>query len=380
MSADLNETHGAARAAGHEDPRPAPAPRRRRWPRIAGWAAAGIIGLVALALAASFLPIGDPDTSSHPDPARSYDEAVSRIRTVQAAEAKLPLQPITHSVALLHGSQVETAVVIYHGYTHSPYQWRVVSKALYDQGYNVWIPLMPFHGYADRMTDAPSGLTAEVTRDFADRAVDVGAGLGRHVEVVGLSNGGVLAAWAAAERKDVSRSIAIAPVFAPATVPDWATMPLVRLIRWLPFDVYNWWDQKTKEDNPGPAYPRFSFKGVAALIDVGQRVIRHEETTPQPAAGSVELVANWGDSQVNVAYNIGIIKAIGPPERVSIFEIPASAGFGHDLVEPDGQNKAVIRDVYPVLARALGVALPDPTLPGSALATSGAIPGSVPAK
>jgi pimeloyl-ACP methyl ester carboxylesterase len=353
--------------------------RGRRALRIVGWLAAAVAAVVLLVLAASFLPIGDPDTASHPNPARSFDEAVARIRAQQAQEAKLPLQPITHSVALVHPSVVETAVVIFHGYTHSPYQWRVVSKALYDQGYNVWIPVMPFHGYTDRMTDAPSGLTAEVTREFADRAIDIGAGLGKHVEVVGLSNGGVLAAWAAAERKDVSRTIAVAPVFAPAGVPDWATMPLVRLVRWLPFDLYNWWDQNTRENNPGPAYPRFSFKGLAALVDVGHRVIIDEATGSRPASGTVELVANWGDGQVNVPYNISIIKAIGPPDRVTIFAIPASEGFGHDIVEPDGQNKAVIRKVYPVLAKALGISLPDPTLPGSELTTYSILP-DVPAK
>ena len=320
-----------------------------------------------------FLPIGDPDLSAHPHPARTYEESVARIEAVRRAEAKLPLQDITHSVALLHGSRVETAVVIYHGYTHSPYQWRVVAKSLYDQGYNVWIPLMPFHGYEDRMTNAPTGLTAEVTRDFADRAVDVGTGLGRHVEVIGLSNGGVLAAWAAAERKDVSRSVIIAPVFAPATIPGWAIPPLARTFRWLPWDVYNWWDQSLKQKLPGPAYPRFSFKGVFALMDVGQWVIRDERVRPLPAAGTVELVANWGDTQVNVPYNISIARALAPPERVLIFEIPASAGFGHDIVEPAGQNKAVIRKVYPVLARALGITLPDPTLPGSALPTGTSI-------
>ena len=65
------------------------------------------------------------------------------------------------------------------------------------------------------MTDEFSQLTAEL-RAFADRAIDVGAGLGESVLAVGLSGGGALATWAAVERAEVTRTILFSPLLNPA--------------------------------------------------------------------------------------------------------------------------------------------------------------------
>ena len=320
-----------------------------------------IIVLLALLGGAIVLsaPVGDPDLTSRPDPATSYQDALGRIATVRAAETKLPLQTITHSFALLHGSTVATAVVIFHGYTHSPYQWRAAAKGFYDAGYNVWVPLAPYHGYADRMTDALSLLTPGKLRAYADGAVDIGAGLGRHVEVVGLSTGGDLVAWTAAERPDVDRAIAIAPLQAPKGVPGWVLMPAARFFRYVP-DVFNWWSQTAKQNNPGPAYPRFSFRGIFAFIQMSEWALRDAERKPFPVAGSYELVINDNDKSVDNAWALHVTRLLARPGRLKIFDIPASYGFGHDLVEPAGENKAVIGRVYPVLGLARGVTLPDP--------------------
>jgi carboxylesterase len=327
--------------------------------KVALWVLGGLAILAALVLGLLFLPLGDPDLSSHPRPAKSYAEAVSRIEAKQAQEAREPLQSMTHSVALLHGSQTATCVVIFHGYTHSPYQWRVVSKSLYDAGYNVWVPLAPYHGEANRMTADLSKLTPELLRDYADSAVDIGRGLGRKVEVVGLSSGGDAVIWSAAERPDVARSVAIAPVMAPKGTPGWALMPVARWYRLAP-DNFNWW-QPAKEAMPGPAYPRFSFRGVFAFIQLSQwaraRALRDGQP---PVQGRLTLVANHGDKSVDTAYNVENARLLAPASRLTVFEIPASAGLGHDLVEPDNENTKVIGRVYGLLGQVLGVPLIDP--------------------
>jgi pimeloyl-ACP methyl ester carboxylesterase len=349
-----------------------------RWLRIVLWTAAAVLAAALLFVGYFFLPIGDPDLSSHPDPAKTYEDAVERIERWKTEEAEVPLQDVTRSVALLHGKKTDKAVVIFHGFTHSPYQWRLVDKAYYEQGYNVWVPLAPYHGYADRLTDDPSKLTPERLRDYADRAVDIGAGLGDKVEVVGLSTGGVAALWADAERPDVARTISIAPLMGPKWLPPWLIMPLVRFFRALPMDFYNWWTPE-KEKMPGPAYPRFSFKGVFAFAGLGQWVAAKAQGPP-PAKGFTELVANWADKTVNTEYNVEVARRLGPPGKVLIHQIPAALGIGHDLVEPDGENKAIVARVYPVLANVLGIALPsvrrvpDPANPGSLTATTAPAP------
>ena len=119
---------------------------------------------------------------------------------------------------------------------------------------------------------------------------------------------------------------------------------------------------------PGPAYPRFSFKGVFAFVELGQWAAARERSGP-PAKGFVELVANWADKSVDTAYNVQVVNGLAPKDKVLVFEIPAKLGFGHDLVEPAGENKAIIGKVYRVLGEALGLKLPDPrsleTSPGA---------------
>jgi pimeloyl-ACP methyl ester carboxylesterase len=335
-----------------------------RWLKITLWSLGAIVVAAALFVGFLFLPIGDPDLSSHPDPATSYQDAVTRIDAVRAREDGQPLQHMTRSIALLHGSEVTTSVVVFHGYTHSPYQWRVVAKAYYDRGYNVWIPLAPYHGYADRMTSDLSRLTPQILRDYADDAVDIGRGLGRNVEVVGLSSGGDAAVWTAAERPDVAKSIAIAPVMDPKGLPAWALLPIARWYRYMP-DNFNWWVPDLKDKMPGPAYPRFSFRGTFAFIQLSEWARAKAARESFPAKGLYEIVANYADKSVDTTYNVDVARSLAPPDRLTVFAIPASLGFGHDLVEPDGENKAIISKVYPVLSRALGIPLPDPRAPGS---------------
>jgi hypothetical protein len=349
----------------------------KRWLRITLWVCAALLGALLLVVGFLSLPISDPDLSARPDPATSYADAVSRIETHQAKEAKLPLQPITHSVALLHGSQTATSVVIFHGYTHSPYQWRVVAKAFYNAGYNVWAPLAPYHGYADRMTNDLSRLDPKLLRDYADSAVDIGRGLGRNVQVVGLSTGGDAAVWAAVARPDVARTIAIAPVMNPKGVPSWVLMPIARWYRYMP-DNFNWWQPAQKESMPGPAYPRFSFRGVFASIQLTEWALAKARAAGTPLVkGSYEIVANYADKSVDVPYTVQAAKLIAPKDRLTVFTIPASLGFGHDLIEPAGENKAIISKVYAALERALGIPLPDPGAAGAGEAGS-AVPRTTP--
>ncbi len=197
------------------------------------------------------------------------------------------------------------------------------------------------------------------------------------MEVVGLSTGGDAAVWAAVERPDVAKTIAIAPIMDPKGVPPWVLMPVARWYRYMP-DNYNWWVPDLKAALPGPAYPRFSFRGIFAFIQLSEWArTRALDAGSPPAKGLFEIVANYADKSVDTTYNVESARVIAPANRLTVFTIPASLGFGHDLVEPDGENKAVISKVYPVLGRALGIPLPDPRSPEvqETSATLPAIPG-----
>ena len=325
----------------------------------------GLIVIALLAAAAVYLfgPWGDPPLTSSASPATGYEDAVRRIAAIDTAEKDPRVSPGAHSIHLLHGSQVATAVVLFHGYTSSPKQFALVAQAYYQQGYNVWAPLAPYHGYVNRLTPDLSHLTTDMLRAYADRSVDIARGLGQHVIVVGLSGGGALAEWVLSERPDVEEAISISPFLQPIGTPHWQIRPLYRATHF--FDAGRWWDAQKKEhlgegDPHNNTYPRTTYRGLAAYMTLGQWATDHIKRTGQPAAGRLLLVVNEGDVKLDGAYNASSARGLAAPERLTIFRIPKSVGLGHDIVDPWGENKDRIREDYVWLSRALGIALPDP--------------------
>jgi hypothetical protein len=81
---------------------------------------------------------------------------------------------------------------------------------------------------------------------------------------------------------------------------------------------------------------------------------------------------------VDVPYNVQTAELITPKDRLTVLTIPASLGFGHDLIEPDGENRAIIGKVYTVLGKALGVPIADPHASGSSGGTTQTAPANTP--
>ena len=302
------------------------------------------------------------DLGARPDPTASYDEASDRIADIIKAEAGELLAPEGHSIALLSGERAERVVILFHGYTTVPRQFLVLAEAYRAAGFNVWTPRMPFHGYVDRLTRDLSRLTAPMLRDHADRAVDIAAGLGDQVTVVGLSGGGALATWCAVERDEVTETFAISPLMQPLGVPVWATRALVGVLPYTP-DVYAWWSPRLKADLPGYGYPRFSYKGIGALLELVYWTERVAQHRPYPVEAPYTLLKNDGDNRLDGEFNARLVERLVPADRLTIKTIPASEGLLHDIVTPEtfGENHARIELVYRYLSGTLGIDLPDPS-------------------
>lgn len=335
---------------------------------MARWQVVVLVVLAVLLVAAGvylFGPWGDADLSSRPNPAKDYAEAAARIVRVQEADRDPRIADRGHSIALLHGSQTETAVVIFHGFTDSPRRVRLLAKAYYDAGANVWVPRAPYHGYEDRMTSDQSLITATKLREYADAAVDVGAGLGRRVVVAGPSGGGALSLWALAERPEVSAAVAVSPFLHPKTgLPVWEMKPLARYLAIGP-DFYHWWDPVLKDSperiakDPN-AYPRGSVRAMSAYLAFGRWLSGWSPRARSPI-GSLTLVVNEHDPSIDATYNVDLARRLIPKARLRVFTIPDSAGLGHDLLDPEGENRDKITEAYGYLSEAFQMQLPAPT-------------------
>lgn len=305
----------------------------------------------------------DPDLSPHPDPVDSYAEAAARIEAVKASEAGLALQAEGRSITRLTGQKTAKAVVIFHGLTAVPEQFRLVADSYAAQGYNVWLPRLPRHGLTDRMTDQLSKLTAQELRDFVDRTVDIGAGLGDSLTVVGFSGGGALALWASAERPEVDKAYVISPLLLPAGHPDRQMRILVRALRLSPADLYQWHDDQVKDsDRQAWGYPRQSFKAVAAFLTMAYWVDAKAVKTPFPVTPEVVLVRNDGDTALDVSFGVGFVQHVVAPERLTVVTIPAREGLGHDFVgfQESSSNYPHLAVAYRYLSEALGMPIPHP--------------------
>lgn len=311
-----------------------------------------VLAVVVLLLALT--PLLDDDLSASPNPAADYDDAMVRAAQLQAADGA-DVDPRCTTRVLSHGQRAAQSVVLLHGYTNCPMQFDAVAKAYYDAGYNVVVPRLPGHGLSDRMTKALSDITPADLTSTADNAVDIADGLGERVTVVGLSAGGTLAGWLAAQRDDVSEAVLVAALMVPRVLPEITVGPVARLGGLLP-DYYLWWDGKQKEQLASPpyAYPRFSIHSLAALLAVGRKA---QQSTPRDTdLQRLVVITNDNDAAVRNAAVMRLADRLGNRAAQRQDHVFAEElGYRHDLIDPAGENAEDLPAIYATIGPLLGL-------------------------
>ncbi|NTU72064.1 MAG: hypothetical protein HGB10_09640 [Coriobacteriia bacterium] len=332
-----------------------PTEKVRRVLAIAGWVAGVLLVIVAALTALLVLGLRVNAPGSNPQPTATYEAALARVDALKARDGDGIIRP---TIFIGQGSKVTTAVVIFHGFTNNPEQFERIGKVYADAGYNVLIPRLPEHGEGNLMTSDLSKITTERLAAAADEAIDIGAGLGDRVEVVGLSGGGTLAAWSARQRNEVTGVVVMSPLFGIKILPGFLVKPIVAWSRVLP-DFYQWWDPLLREKHlPADAYPRYSIKSIGSFFDVGYGLAQ-AAPRQRPLERAV-LITNAADMSIDAR----AAKRVFENQLQSIaatstaFEFPAQDGYAHDLVDPEGLNEASIDAIYSQLYPLLGVEQP----------------------
>lgn len=289
-------------------------------------------------------------------PAASYNEALDRARAIMARDDGQVL-PTARTSLIEAGERRPWCVVLLHGLTNNPGQFAQFARMLQQTGANVFIPRMPKHGYADRLTDALASLTAEELVSTTNEAIDIACGLGDKVAVLGISMGGLLAAYFGQYRADVASAVPVAPDFGVLHLPQVVTSTLASLGRVLP-NVFLWWDPRIKSaQRPRTAYPRFSTHALSQTIRIGDAVIEAAKTAA-PLAPRIATVVNLVDPAVNNE---------STKEVVDLWEEYRESGIeyieyrdlpeNHDIIDPDNPL-ARTELVYPRLIDALAISHP----------------------
>lgn len=341
-----------------------PAGRPSRWwrrrPLLGGVLAVLTLLLLAVVLLV-FTPLFDRDLATDAAPATGYEEAMTLSDDLLAADGD-DINPVCRSRVYDQGERSDVAVVLLHGYTNCPQQWDAIAQAYVDAGYSVVVPRLPGHGEQDRLSPALSGIGPDDLVATGDLAVDIAAGLGDDVWVAGLSGGGTLAGWLAAERDEISTAVLIAPLVAPKVLPELAVGPVSRAFRYTP-DVSLWWDSALKEQlaTPPYAYPRYTLRSLGAFLSVG-RATQHTEPRRETPLDRLVVVTNEHDAAVS---NAGVYDVERQLEQLLALDeagvdrvdyvFADELQYKHDVIDPQGENAEDLSEIYPVLGPLIGL-------------------------
>lgn len=310
----------------------------------------GTLGILITAGWMLLAPQGMDGISSMPNPARSYSESLERITQFEESRPAAT-NLLCRTILMSHGEKTEKVVILVHGYTSCPMQFRELGNLLYQEGCNVLIAPLPRHGLEDRMNQEHAGLKAGELADYADTVVDIAEGLGDDIVMMGISAGGVVTAWAAQHREAIGQAIIISPAFGFKAIPVPLTAAAMNFYSIMP-DEMTWWNQDLETAaTPNYSYPRYSRRALTEILRLGFEVRKLSHDHP-PAARHLTVVLNDNDDKVSNPMTWKIVnqwKKHNASLDTLLFQ--ATLNLPHDIVNPDipGENTQA---VFPRLIRA----------------------------
>lgn len=292
-----------------------------------------------------------PEFRSKPEPAASFGEALEKFETLRVAESSLPLSPQGKSRLLHHGQKTERAFVLLHGLTNCPEQFAELAAQLHAAGHNVVVPRARLAGYRDRLNGEQGLQTAQDLIDQAAAGLDMAAGLGDRVTLVGLSGSAVAAAWMAQNSDGIDQVAIMSPFFSayglPTPLVDVAGAAFSRLP-----NLYVWWDPDKKDALPGPphAYPRFGTRCMADSVQLSRNVRENLDLKPFRCRRAL-FITTACDVAADNSVTQWVTKKLaakGGAAEILAYEFPAELGIPHDIIDP-AQPGANTPLVYPKL-------------------------------
>lgn len=255
------------------------------------------------------------------------------------------------TIAHVHGSRQERAVVLLHGFTKNSAQFERLAFDLFKRGYNVLVPRLPRHGHADPLSTALERLRADDLVEAVAEYVAIAQELGERVTIAGFSLGGLLAAWAA-QHYAVERAVPIAPFLGVSWIPNRLMGSVAEQLLRAP-NRFHWWNPILRERRPAEnGYPRYATHAIAQSYRIARSLL-DEARTNRPVAEHITIVVNAAEVAVN---NYAIRKLYQNwcrrrPEAVELL-ILAGLPLSHDLFSPLRHGRLADR-AYPHLLRTI---------------------------
>jgi pimeloyl-ACP methyl ester carboxylesterase len=308
--------------------------KRPIWLRILIWLGIALLAILAILLMIGLWPAPTRGLQPDPNPTASHDEAVARFNEVVENE-KQGVKESGQSILMTHGAPTDDVYVLVHGVTNAPREFQEFGKMLHEQGANVLLMRMPHHGMKSSDIRELGKLTPQQLREYADTAIDIAAGLGDNVTVIGLSGGATVASWMAQNREEVDRAVLISPFIGILQVPSFLDPFVANLLARLPEIVIPDEGEPEREW----VYMGFESRGSDAFLQLGQFVVHQAEKEP-PQARQILVLTTASD---DVADNHWAKKLAeqwsAHGAEVATHEFPKSEKVPHASIDPSAGER-----------------------------------------
>ena len=309
------------------------------------------LALVGAGLAWLFRPLSTRKLAVlKSEPLTDYAAAVARFQSGTAGKEGPEILAPCHSLLLGHGYPTEHMVLFLHGLTNCPKQFEKLGNQFFEMGYNVLVPRMPRHGLVDRLNGNLTWITAEDLQSFTEEVLTISRGLGQKITVVGLSGGGVLAAWLAQFCPDVEKAVVMAPSLGLYRSNPLVNRPVTKLLLRLP-NIYNLRTPENLLIAPPYVQIKNSSHAAAQFFRLGLTVLQAARRSG-PACQQIVVVTNASDIIINNALVRQLARwwQARSSGQVKTYEFPASAQLPHDFIDPNARVDHS-GEVYPVLIK-----------------------------
>jgi len=240
-----------------------------------------------------------------------------------------------------YGAAGGRAILLLHGYNDSPQSLDLIARALHADGWTVRLPLLPGHGRSLRAFDAWTA--EEVLTVIRDEYAELRA-THHTVAVGGLSMGGALACWLAAET-DVAAVLLYAPMlFVPR--PMQVAVSTARL-----------WSLLTRYASGGGQRSIHDPEAAAKMIAYGCSTRRSLEALEYIARGTVVrlgfvraptlVIQSEEDNRLPREQSTHAIARLGAKDRTVLW----TKGAGHVLTVDRGNAEVAAESVAWLRAR-----------------------------
>jgi pimeloyl-ACP methyl ester carboxylesterase len=238
-----------------------------------------------------------------------------------------------HPRIMEHAEPTQKSIVLVHGLTDSPHFMTAIGDYFFSSlKYNVYLPLLHCHGL--KAPNGMEGVDLEEWKANVDFAVDVAASRSNQVDVGGLSTGGTLALYAAANNPRVTGALYLfsAALDLAGRFGDIGGESRERLLR-LTFlvDILDVFDDDEPLIGVHPyRYARMDVDGARELSRlIGETDALIDRFNPKdPLTKRVFAAHSEFDSTASIS-GIEKLQSISSPDQFTFFRIPKAAGVNH---------------------------------------------------